>query len=108
MYQSMNHKHCEQICLFCSKTFVCQYYTLLNAKEKYQDISVHDNIAIGDGPKSNITTVKSSAIQSGAHDYIRTFDAFYQTKLRKKHDYTYPDDYIPRARYANVETDRQI
>jgi ABC-type Mn2+/Zn2+ transport system ATPase subunit len=52
--------------------------------------------------------VKTAAIQSGAHDYIRTFDAFYQTKLQKEHEYQHHDEYIPHAEHMYIDTEKEV
>jgi ABC-type Mn2+/Zn2+ transport system ATPase subunit len=77
-------------------------------EEKYELISAQDNIAIGDGQNSDLETVKTAAIQSGAHEYIRTFDTFYQTKLQKKHEYKHYDEYIPRAEHMYIDTEKEV
>lgn len=103
----MNHKLCEPTCLFYSKTFVCRSQILLT-EEKYEKISAQDNIAIGNGATSDLGTVKNAAIQSGAHEYIRTFDAYYQTRLWKKYEHNYHDGYIPRPEHTYINTDREV
>jgi len=52
--------------------------------------------------------VKQAALESGAHDYIRTFESFYQTRLRKKHYSRYHEDYIPPPRVSHVAENRKI
>src|SRR5271154_157334 len=75
-------------------------------KEKYQFITAHDNIGIGKSTDATLTTVKTAALQTGAHDFIRTFGGFYDTELRKEHqnyESTYHDDHILRAEhYAHI------
>ena len=51
----------------------------------------------------NLSTIKTAATDSGAHDYIRSFESFYQTRLygydeestsNIPFDYTYYDSYL--------------
>jgi hypothetical protein len=39
--------------------------------------------------------IKEASTQSGAHEYIRTFNSFYQTRLSKKHEAPSYYDWIP-------------
>lgn len=76
--------------------------------EKYQEISVHDNIAIGNSALGNLSTVKTAAIASGAHEYIRSFGSYYQTRLRKRRQSSYHDDYIPSPYTFRAASDKEI
>ena len=94
MSQSTNRKHCEQTCQFSSKNFVwLNSFCLI--PEKYQGISASDNIAIGNNKMDDFQAIKAASTQSGAHEYIRTFNSFYETRLRKKHESSSYYDWIP-------------
>lgn len=77
-------------------------------EEKYQEISAHDNIAIGNSSLGDLCTVKNAAVASGAHEYIRSFESYYQTRLRKRRSSSYPDDYIPSPHTFRAAPDREI
>jgi len=49
--------------------------------------------------------IKAAATQSGAHEYIRTFDSFYETRLRKKHENSDYYDWIPSPGHTFKFTD---
>jgi hypothetical protein len=77
-------------------------------EEKYQEISAHDNIAIGNSSLGDLCSVKTAAIASGAHEYIRSFGSYYQTRLRKRRTSPYPEDYIPSPYTFRAHSDREI
>jgi ABC-type multidrug transport system fused ATPase/permease subunit len=53
--------------------------------EKYQDLSAQENIGLGEiNSLSNLDDVKAAADLSGAHDFIRTFESYYATRLHIK------------------------
>jgi ABC-type multidrug transport system fused ATPase/permease subunit len=78
--------------------------------EKYSNLSVQDNIVIGDiNTSGNLKPVMQAAKDSGAHDYIRTFEAFYETVLQKERVvYDFESDYIPHWHYIDTYTVREI
>jgi hypothetical protein len=76
--------------------------------EKYQEISAHDNILIGNSSLGDLCPVKKAATASGAHEFIRSFGSYYQTRLRKRRHTLYPEDYIPSPYTFRVVPDREI
>lgn len=94
MSWNTNRKYCEQTCRFSFKNFVWfDWFCLIT--EKYQGISASDNIAIGNSNVDEFEAIKTASTQSGAHDYIRTFNSFYATRLCKKHEVSSYNDWIP-------------
>ena len=107
MCQSTSHKPCEPICPFYSKNSVCPIQGTL-MQEKYQEISAHDNILIGNNSLSELCPVKNAAIASGAHEFIRSFGSYYQTRLLKRRSSPHHEDYIPSPYTFHVDPDREI
>src|SRR5271169_1626059 len=66
------------------------------------NFSTQENIAIGKPDIMNsLPGVRMAAGQSGAHDFIRGFASFYQTRLSK--EYTFRDhyDWMPTSHFVN-------
>jgi ABC-type bacteriocin/lantibiotic exporter with double-glycine peptidase domain len=73
-------------------------------------LSAQDNIALGDvNSMGDLKPVIKAATDSGAHEYIRTFESFYETILHKEHvPYEFEVDYIPHYHYIDTHTVREI
>lgn len=99
MSRSMSRKHCAQTCQFSFKNFV-RLNSFCLTPEKYQGISASDNIAIGNSNVNEFQAIKEASTQSGAHEYIRTFNSFYATRLSKKHESSSYHDWIPPPQHA--------
>ena len=99
MSWNTNRKHCAQTCPFSSKNFVCLNSGCL-IPEKYQGISASDNIAIGNSNIDEFRAIREASTQSGAHEYIRTFNSFYETRLSKKHESSSYHDWIPSPQHT--------
>jgi hypothetical protein len=63
-----------------------------NLAEKFSYVSAYDNIAIGNSKLAeDSSVVKKAAIQSGAHDFIRSFESSYQTEIVKSYGRSHHD-----------------
>ena len=50
-------------------------------------LSAQQNIGIGNASQmDDLNVVRKAAMDSGAHDYIRSFESFYQTSLYQEHN----------------------
>ena len=77
--------------------------------EKYTDFNAQENIAIGKPSiMDNLREVRTAADQSGAHDFIRSFGSFYQTRLSM--DYSNKDylDWMPASYFVNSSNRRTL
>jgi ABC-type transport system involved in cytochrome bd biosynthesis fused ATPase/permease subunit len=60
---------------------------LLLISEKYLSLSAQENIGFGRASHMNkLDVIRQAATDSGAHDYIRSFESFYQTSLYVEHN----------------------
>src|ERR1700738_5295572 len=82
----MTPKSSGHICQRWHKTFVLPLYLDLKPG-KYQELSAQENIGLGNiNSLDHMEAIKEAAVESGAHDYIRTFESFYKTVLRHRGD----------------------
>ena len=68
--------------------------------EQYKGFSVQENIGLGN-PEiiDNISAVRAAADKSGAHDFIRSFGSFYQTKLSREYNIKEYHDWMPASHF---------
>lgn len=56
-------------------------------QEKYIALSAQENIGFGNASNMNdMTSIRKAATESGAHDYIRSFESFYKTSLHMEYN----------------------
>ena len=78
----MIQKSCFRICRFFFKISVTTNPTLVLTSEKYIQLSAQENIGIGKASDmDDLSVIQKAATDSGAHDYIRSFESFYKTSL---------------------------
>ena len=77
--------------------------------EKYTDFSTLENIAIGKPDiMGKLSEVRKAASQSGAHDFIRSFGSFYQTKLTREYSHRDYHDWLPASHFINTSDRKSL
>ena len=78
---------CLRICPSCFKISVAPPVIALLTQEKYIALSAQENIGFGNASNMNdMTSIRKAATESGAHDYIRSFESFYKTSLHMEYN----------------------
>lgn len=79
--------------------------------EKYHELTAQENISIGDiRTMDDLKAAIKAATDSGAHEYIRTFESYYHTILQKewKMHSEWSVDYIPHYHFIDTSKEREI